>query len=349
MRREQDGAIITQFDMGACESLGLLKMDFLGLRNLTVLDDCLLNIEANRGEDVVLEDLAAGRPGDVRAAGPRRHARRLPARRRADAGAAALDAADRLRRHLRRARALPARSDGRQRAQRLRRPQERPQAGRADPPRAGRAAGRDPGRDLRADRLPGAGHGDRAEGRRLLARQGRPAAPGDGQEEEGDPRQGVRPVLRRDAGAAATPTARSRRCGTSWSRSPTTRSTRRTPRATAWCRTGRRTSRPTTRPSTWPRCSPRSRTTRTRARSTSTSAAGMGIKVLPPDVNDSDANFTPVGTDIRFGLSAIRNVGDNVVDVDRGRPARPRARSPTSPTSSARSSRSPATSGSSSR
>ena len=54
-RREQDGAIITQFDMGACESLGLLKMDFLGLRNLTILDDCLANISASRGEDVVLE------------------------------------------------------------------------------------------------------------------------------------------------------------------------------------------------------------------------------------------------------------------------------------------------------
>ena len=39
----------------------------------------------------------------------------------------------------------------------------------------------------------------------------------------------------------------------------------------------------------------------------------MGIKVLPPDVNDSDANFTTGGTDIRFGLAAIRNVGDNVV------------------------------------
>ena len=61
-RREQDGAIITQFDMGACESLGLLKMDFLGLRNLTVLDDCLLNIEANRGEKVVLEDLTLDDP-----------------------------------------------------------------------------------------------------------------------------------------------------------------------------------------------------------------------------------------------------------------------------------------------
>ncbi|HVE62332.1 MAG TPA: DNA polymerase III subunit alpha, partial [Mycobacteriales bacterium] len=39
----------------------------------------------------------------------------------------------------------------------------------------------------------------------------------------------------------------------------------------------------------------------------------MGIKVLPPDVNESDLNFTPRGTDIRFGLSAIRNVGENVV------------------------------------
>ncbi|MDQ5972825.1 MAG: polymerase subunit alpha [Actinomycetota bacterium] len=56
-RRDQDGAIITQFDMGVCEKLGLLKMDFLGLRNLTVLDDCLANIEANRGEVVVLETL----------------------------------------------------------------------------------------------------------------------------------------------------------------------------------------------------------------------------------------------------------------------------------------------------
>src|SRR3954469_3828132 len=56
-RRDSDGAIITQFDMGACETLGLLKMDFLGLRNLTVLDDCLRHIEDNRGETVVLEDL----------------------------------------------------------------------------------------------------------------------------------------------------------------------------------------------------------------------------------------------------------------------------------------------------
>src|SRR4051812_35831216 len=57
MKREQDGAMITQFDYPTCEKLGLIKMDFLGLRNLTVLDDALRNIESNRGEKVVLEEL----------------------------------------------------------------------------------------------------------------------------------------------------------------------------------------------------------------------------------------------------------------------------------------------------
>ncbi|WP_375163417.1 DNA polymerase III subunit alpha [Herbiconiux oxytropis] len=57
MKREQDGQIVTQFDYPAAESLGLIKMDFLGLRNLTIIDDALDNIRANRGEDLVLEDL----------------------------------------------------------------------------------------------------------------------------------------------------------------------------------------------------------------------------------------------------------------------------------------------------
>ena len=56
-RRENDGAIITQFDMGACEAIGLLKMDFLGLRNLSVLDEALLNIKSNQNIDIRLEDL----------------------------------------------------------------------------------------------------------------------------------------------------------------------------------------------------------------------------------------------------------------------------------------------------
>lgn len=39
----------------------------------------------------------------------------------------------------------------------------------------------------------------------------------------------------------------------------------------------------------------------------------LGITVLPPDVNESLVNFASVGTDIRFGLGAVRNVGANVV------------------------------------
>ncbi|MFW8745182.1 DNA polymerase III subunit alpha, partial [Mesorhizobium japonicum] len=58
MKREQDGQIVTQFDYPAAEALGLIKMDFLGLRNLTIIDDALDNIQANRGFRPVLEDLA---------------------------------------------------------------------------------------------------------------------------------------------------------------------------------------------------------------------------------------------------------------------------------------------------
>jgi DNA polymerase-3 subunit alpha len=63
-RRDADGAIITAWDMSACESIGLLKMDFLGLRNLTVLDDCLALIAENRGVELALEQV----PLDDRAA-----------------------------------------------------------------------------------------------------------------------------------------------------------------------------------------------------------------------------------------------------------------------------------------
>ncbi|MDR1799035.1 MAG: DNA polymerase III subunit alpha, partial [Bifidobacteriaceae bacterium] len=46
----------------------------------------------------------------------------------------------------------------------------------------------------------------------------------------------------------------------------------------------------------------------------------MGITVLPPDVNSSAADFTPVGNDIRFGLTAVRNVGAGVVEaIERAR------------------------------
>lgn len=56
-KRPVDGAIITGWDYPACEAIGLLKMDFLGLRNLTVLGDALENVQKNRGETIDLEAL----------------------------------------------------------------------------------------------------------------------------------------------------------------------------------------------------------------------------------------------------------------------------------------------------
>ncbi len=40
----------------------------------------------------------------------------------------------------------------------------------------------------------------------------------------------------------------------------------------------------------------------------------MGIKILPPDINISHLHFTPAGNDIRFGLAAIKNVGSNAIN-----------------------------------
>lgn len=63
MKREQDGQIVTQFDYPSCETLGLIKMDFLGLRNLTIISDALENISLNRGEELDLEHLELDDPG----------------------------------------------------------------------------------------------------------------------------------------------------------------------------------------------------------------------------------------------------------------------------------------------
>jgi DNA polymerase-3 subunit alpha len=52
--RTKDDAIVTSYDMKAVEKMGLLKMDFLGLTTLTVIDDCLKLIRSNRGVEVDL-------------------------------------------------------------------------------------------------------------------------------------------------------------------------------------------------------------------------------------------------------------------------------------------------------
>lgn len=50
MRNAKDNIVLTQFEYPQCEELGLIKMDFLGLSNLTTINDALANIAANGKE-----------------------------------------------------------------------------------------------------------------------------------------------------------------------------------------------------------------------------------------------------------------------------------------------------------
>ncbi|RKN06089.1 DNA polymerase III subunit alpha [Streptomyces radicis] len=59
---KNDGVVVTQWDYPTCESLGLLKMDFLGLRNLTIMDDAVKLIKKNKGIDIKLLDLTLDDP-----------------------------------------------------------------------------------------------------------------------------------------------------------------------------------------------------------------------------------------------------------------------------------------------
>ena len=147
MARPQDGAVITQFDYPMCEALGLVKMDFLGLSNLHTPRGRAGQHQGQPRRGGRPRGAAVRRPGDLRADGPRRHPRRVPARRRRHAGAAALDAARPVRRHHRRLRALPPGPDGCRLPQQVRPPQERPRADRCrstprSPTRSSRCWGR---------------------------------------------------------------------------------------------------------------------------------------------------------------------------------------------------------------
>jgi DNA polymerase-3 subunit alpha len=56
-KAERQYKIVTQYSMGPIEEIGLLKMDFLGLRNLDVIEDAIEIIERSRGETIKIEEI----------------------------------------------------------------------------------------------------------------------------------------------------------------------------------------------------------------------------------------------------------------------------------------------------
>lgn len=59
MKRDPDAPVMTQFEYPVCETLGLIKMDFLGLSNLTTLDQAIKLLHESRGITVDLDDIWA--------------------------------------------------------------------------------------------------------------------------------------------------------------------------------------------------------------------------------------------------------------------------------------------------
>ena len=62
LTRDDTGAVMTQFSMGAVGDIGLLKMDFLGLKTLTVIQDCLALVEKTTGKKMSPEEIPLDDP-----------------------------------------------------------------------------------------------------------------------------------------------------------------------------------------------------------------------------------------------------------------------------------------------
>ena len=198
--RDDSKRVVTQFDMVGVEALGLLKMDFLGLRTLSVIDDTVRHL---RARDVVLDidHIPLDDATTYADASARGYDRGLPDGVRGDA-LADQDARPRpVRGHDGARRAVPAGPAEPGDAHRVRRAQARAPEGDVPAPRPRG----DPVHDVRRHGLPGADHADRRAYGGLLHGTGRRPAPRHGQEEARADRSGAsrsssraawRPVIR---------------------------------------------------------------------------------------------------------------------------------------------------------
>jgi DNA polymerase-3 subunit alpha len=312
MARPQDGAVITQFDYPMCESLGLVKMDFLGLSNLRILDDAVANIESNRGERVVLEEL----PFDDRATyelmgrgetlgvfqldggGMRALLRSMQPDQFADITAVSAlyrpgpMGADSHNKYAHR-------KNGRQPIEPI-----HPALAEALEPVLGETYGLIVYQEqvmaiaqvLAGFSLGAADNMRRAMGKKDAAKLAKEYAGFEaGMLERGYPRDAIEILWKTLVPFADYAFNKSHSAAygviTYW---------------TAYLKANY--------PAEYMAALLTSvRDDKDKSAVYLNECRRMGIKVLPPDVNESEANFTPVGTDIRFGLSAIRNVGSNVV------------------------------------
>ena len=309
LQQKGDAELVTQFDMNDVAKLGLLKMDFLGLRNLDVIEAALAIIEKTDGVCIEIDQLPLDDEKTYKMLAPGDSDRRVPVREPRHARGDARHRPHAVRGPHRHRRPLPSGPHGVHPD--LRAQQEGPGLGRLRP----RGPAADPGAHLRRDHLPGTVHGHRPPGGRLLAGPGGRPAQGHQQEEQGADghAQGAA-----HAGPGRERRARRRSATSSGpaSRPPaTTRSTRATPPATriisyrtAWLKANY--------PVEYMAALISSvMNTKDKVPFYVNQCHELGIEVLPPDVNESDVGFTVVEDKIRFGLNAVKGVGVSAIEA----------------------------------
>ena len=321
---------VTQFSMKPIEEIGLLKMDFLGLRNLDVIEDALDIIGRSTGERPDMAALPLDHPATYEMMARGDSGRRVPVRVRGYAGGAEEGQAGRVRRPRRAQRAVPPRRHGPD-------PDLCPRQAR---PRLDLLPGRSPAADPRGDQgrdpLPGTGDADRQGSGRIQRRRGRQPAQGDRQEEprgDGQDQAEVRGGLpgHRDQRAGDRVAVGDQRAVRRLLVQPLAR------RLMTYALIAYRTA--------WLKANYPAEymaalissvmDTKDKVPFFVSQAEQMGISILPPDVNLSDHEFVVVGTNIRFGLDAVKGVGYQAVEAikraRRLRPERRRFRSPWPP------------------
>ena len=321
-----DAPVVTQYEMHGIEDLGLLKMDFLGLRNLDVITDTVAMIRATRDPDFLIEDISLDD----------------------EATFALLSRGDTMgvfqlesppMRQLLKALAPNSFEDV---AALIALYRPGPMGVNMHYDYADRKNNRKPVEYFHpdAEEVLGDTYGlmiyQESVMRVAQKFAGYNLAEADNlrkavrQEDPRDDGQGARLVRGRCGARRGTASCSASSSSTSSRSSPTTRSPRATRSATASSRTRPRTSRRTTRSSTCPACSRASRATSTRRRRTSPTAGRWASRCCRPTstgrwptsprcpAEQMPADIAlPLGSPgaITFGLSAVRNVGEGLVEL----------------------------------
>ena len=306
---ERSYKIVTQYSMGPIEEMGLLKMDFLGLRNLDVIEDAVEIIERSRGVEIDIEAI------------PLDDATTFEMLARGDSVGVFQFESDGMRDALRKVR--PTEFNDIVALGALYRPGamrfiDDYASGKRDPnlgPLRGRAPALDHRGDLRLLHLPGAADGDLEADRRLQPRRGRRPAQGGRQEEarpDGDdggqvhrrdaPRSGTQTTVAQDLWSLMTAAA-----DYSFNKS----------HAACYALISYRTAYlKANYPAEYMAAVISSvMSTKDKVPFFVNRCEEMGIEVLPPDVNSSDHGFVVSGKSIRFGLDAVKNVGHAAVEA----------------------------------